>query len=96
MYQVFLTKQVVKESKRRGSKFKKIVGAISQTLAQDPHPIASEQLSGELRHIWSYHFNFSGSAYRLAYLIDGKLKSITILMLGPRENFYKSLRQKFG
>lgn len=96
MYQVFLTKKVVKESKKRGPKFKKELGEIAQKLAINPHLSGAEQLSGELHHIWSYHFNFSGTAYRLAYLLDEKEKSITILMLGPRENFYKILKQKIG
>lgn len=96
MYEVFLTKQVVKESKKRGQKFKKQLAAILAELEMDPHPSKAEQLSGELNFIWSYHFTFSAVYYRLAYTIDERQKRLTVIMVGPRENFYKILKQKIG
>lgn len=96
MYQVFLTKQVSKESKKRGHKFKNELATILQKLSANPFPHSAERLSGELNFIYSYHFNFSGSAYRLAYLVNEKEKTITLVMVGPRENFYKTLKQKIG
>lgn len=96
MYSVFLTKQVAKESKKRGQKFKTEIAGILLKLKFNPHSPKSEQLSGELNFIYSYHFNSSGSAYCLAYLINEKEKTITVVMVGPRENFYKILKQKIG
>lgn len=94
MYSIFLTKQVARESKKRGQKFKKEIAGILLILKSNPHPFRSEQLSGELSFIRSYHFSFSGTAYRLAYLVDEKGKTLTVVLVGPRENFYKILKQK--
>lgn len=96
MYQVFLAKQVSKESKKRGQKFKKTLAEILQELGSNPRSSRSEQLSGELNFIWSYHFSFSAVAFRFAYIIDEKHKRLTVIMVGPRENFYKILKQKIG
>ena len=94
MYQVFLTKSVVKESKKRGKKFKIELAEILQKLSTNPFTPHAERLSGELHFVYSYHFNFSGTAFRLAYIIAEKEKKLTVLMVGPRENFYKILKQK--
>lgn len=96
MFQVFLTKQVVKEDKKRGEKFKKEVIDTLQKLKVNPFPPQSQRLSGELRFVYSYHFNFSGTAFRLAYQVDEKEKTITVLMVGPRENFYQILKQRLS
>lgn len=94
MYKIFLTKQTVKECKKRGKKFKEEVKSILSKLSLDPFLPQSEKLSGELNFIYSYHFNFSGTAYRLAYIINEKEKILTVVLIGPRENFYQILRQK--
>lgn len=94
MYQIFLTKTSVKEINKRGKIFKEEITEILRRLAFHPYPQQAEKLTCEMRFSWSYHFSFSGCAYRLAYTINEKEKTLTVIMAGPRENFYKSLRQK--
>lgn len=94
MYQVFLIKSAAREGKKRGKKFKKVLEDILQKLKIDPLPPQTERLSGELYFIYSYHFNFSGTAFRMAYTIDQQVKKLTVVMVGPRENFYKTLKQR--
>lgn len=94
MYKVFLTKQVEKEVKKQGKQFKIKLSTVLQRLSLDPFPSKTERLSGELKFIYSYHFSYSGTAFRLAYIVDEKEKRLTIIMIGPRENFYKILKQK--
>lgn len=96
MYKIFLTKSVAREGKKRGAKFKKVLADILQKLRIDPLPSQTERLSGELQFLYSYHFNFAGTAFRIAYIIDQQAKKLTVVMVGPRENFYKILRQKIG
>ena len=96
MYQVFATKQVAKEAKKRGKLFKKKITIILAQLSIDPKPTNTEILSGTLSFMYSYHFNFQSVAYRLAYQIDEEKKKIIALMVGPRENFYEKLRRKLG
>ena len=95
MYQIFLTKNAQKEIKKQGKQFKKKATEILQNLASEPIPSQADRLSGELDFIYSYHFSFAGISFRFAYTVDEENMSITILMVGPRENFYKILRQKF-
>jgi len=96
MYTVLATKQVAKESRRRGKKYYQQVLKIFNILASDPIPQKSERLSGELNFIYSYHFNFAGGAHRLCYTIKESEKTIIVVMVGPRENFYKILKQKLS
>lgn len=96
MYKIYLTKQVVKEIRRRGEKFKKKINNILQILINNPNPRQSDTLSGEVKFIHSFHFNFSGTMFRLAYVVDEENKRITVVLIGPRENFYQILRKKLG
>lgn len=96
MYQIFLTKEAVKQCKKQGKVFKKEVSKILIQLKDDPFPPRTEKLTGELKYIYSYHFGFTGTAFRLCYLINEKEKTVTVIMVGPRENFYKILKQKIS
>jgi len=96
MYHVFVTKQVVKETKKSGKLFKEKITAILHQLESDPRPNNTETLSGTLSFMYSYHFNFQGVAYRLVYQIDEEKKTVIALTVGPRENFYEKLRRKLG
>ena len=57
-------------------------------------PQISEQLSGNLSGIYSYHFKHTGNNYRISYLIDEDEKIVYFLMIGKRENFYKILSRR--
>lgn len=94
VYQVFLTRQVEKQRKKLGKDFEQKFSKIIDVLRSNPYSPPVERLSGELRFIYSYHFNFSGAAYRLCFTVDEEKKIITVIMVGPRENFYKILKQK--
>lgn len=96
MYKVLITQQVVKEAKKRGKKFHDLVRSIFYLLESNPTPSKSEKLSGEFKFIYSYHFNFAGTAFRLCYSVNALEKIITVIMVGPRENFYQKLRQKLS
>lgn len=96
MYQVFLTKEAVKRIKKQGKVFKKKVTPILEVLAKNPTQLQVEKLSGELSFVYSYHFGFSGTSFRLAYMINEKEKKITVLLVAPRENFYKILKERLS
>lgn len=96
MYQILITRSTEKEIKKRGGNFKKEVKGLTDKLTKDPHPSQAKRLTGELNFIFSYHFTFSGSAFRLAYTVDVKKNAITIVMVAPRENFYKILQRKLN
>jgi addiction module RelE/StbE family toxin len=60
-----------------------------------PHK-AGEALHGSLSGIWSCHFMRNKVGYRIAYVVKEDLKTVYILMVGKRENFYEILRRRLG
>ena len=96
MYQISLTKEAAKETKKRGRLFHQKITNILMVLKTNPYPHQSERFSGKLNFIHSYHFNFTGSSFRLCYKVNESDHNIIILMIGPRENFYNKLMQKLS
>lgn len=96
MYHVFLTREAVKESRKRGKEFESKVGEILKELADNPRNLPAERLAGKLNFIYSHHFNFHGTSFRLCFTIDDVRMKIIVVLLGSRENFYKILRHKLS
>lgn len=96
MYQVYLSKSVAKAGKRQGKEFIIKIGTILTQLSKNPIPRQAERLSGEFNFLYSYHFTNSGTAFRLCYQVDEIAKTVTVVLIGPRENFYKILKQKLS
>ena len=93
MYTVHLSRSSVKEIKKRGRKFKEKVKEIGQKLSKNPHSLQAERLKKPFQLVYSYHFSFPGSTYRLAFTIDKNNKNVYVVLVAPRENFYKRLRK---
>lgn len=94
MYHVFLTREAVKESGKRGKEFESKVSEILKELADSPRNLPAERLAGKLNFIYSHHFGFKGTSFRLCFTMDEMNMKITVVLLGPRENFYKILKKK--
>lgn len=59
-------------------------------------PRRAEQLHGALKGIWSYHFNFGSTQYRIAYEILEKEVAVLLIMIGKRGDFYEALLRRLG
>lgn len=94
MYQIYLSKSAAKAGKKQGKAFVIKIGTILTQLSKNPILRQAERLSGEFNFLYSYHFTNSGTAFRLCYQVDEEAKKITVVLIGPRENFYKILKQK--
>ncbi len=57
-------------------------------------PFLGQPLAGMLSHLRSHHFSYKGTQYRMAYMLQPEQKLILVIMVGPRENFYKLLRRR--
>ena len=55
---------------------------------------ATDDLTGDLSGICSYHFKKEKVEYRISYIIDELQKIVYFLMIGKRENFYEILRRR--
>jgi len=57
-------------------------------------PYQAYQLSHEFGGLWSYHVSYHGGQYRIVYEIYPQDGIILVIMIGPREGFYKALRRR--
>lgn len=64
-------------------------------ILRDPHR-TGEALHGSLEGISSYHFRHNRVEYRIAFAIEEESRTVYILMVGKRENFYEILRRRLG
>ena len=93
MYTVVVSSRASKEIRKRGKNFKEKIAPIVNLLEADPKTFGSEQLSGMLDAVYSYHFSYGGVRYRLAYIVNEETKVVSIILVAPRENFYKKLQR---
>ena len=69
----------------------KIASVIEQEIAIDPY--RGDEKCGEQKGVWGKRVNFTGISYRIAYTINEEKCLVRILMVGPREGFYKELKE---
>lgn len=91
-------KLVITPSAKRS--LKKLPVSAHQTLLASAeilkkNPYAGEKLSGVLNFLYSFHFKFNNTHYRLAYTLDLDNKFIIIHFANTRENFYEKLCRLF-
>lgn len=91
-YKVKITPSALKPVKRQSREFKERIYKETQNLAEAP--FAHEQLKPPLSMCRSYHFKYKGTSFRIAYTIDQEEGKIIIVLIGPREGFYDTLRRK--
>jgi len=60
-------------------------------LCTDPEHLG-ERLSQPLTSVYSHHVKYQGKEFRIGYQINFETKTILILLIGPHENFYRSLK----
>lgn len=57
-------------------------------------PSVGEELYGDLRGVFSYHFRKNKVDYRIAYTVEKTAKVVYVVMIGKRENFYEILKRR--
>lgn len=60
------------------------------------NPRCGELLHGSLKGIWSYHFKFRSTQYRIAYEIVDKDLVVLLVMIGKRGDFYEAVLRRLG
>ncbi len=59
-------------------------------------PEIGHNLEGDLSGIRSYHITIAKQQYRIAYLVDENVKTVFILMIGKRGDFYTLLKRRMA
>jgi len=72
-----------------------------QRIIKDKHfanikkePFNAVPLLREFKGLWSYHFSYKGTQYRIIYEIYPEDQIVLVIMVGPREGFYQALRRR--
>ena len=92
-YSILMAPSAHRFFKKFTDKLKRKVKEEARIIANDPY--AHEELHEPLKGIRSSHFTFEGTQYRIAYRINETSRSIEILLVKTRENFYERLSRIF-
>ena len=60
----------------------------------EENPFRAVPLSHEFKGLWSYHFKYKGSQYRIAYEVYPEDEIALLIMIGTREGFYQALKRR--
>lgn len=70
---------------------KKFIDCIYDEIALNPY--IGTQKHGDLANYFTLGFNYTGTAYRIAYRIDDKGRIVIIVLAGSHETFYQTLKR---
>lgn len=62
----------------------------------EKNPYIGETLFYEFKGLWSYHFSYHGTEYRIVYEIYQEKEIILVIMIGKRQKFYEKLKRRVG
>ncbi len=88
---VYLTRTADKCQKNLDKPLRIIIRDALIRLCQDPEHLG-ERLSQPLTSIFSHHITYKGREYRIAYQLSAETECVTVLLIGPHENFYRKLK----
>jgi mRNA interferase RelE/StbE len=91
-YEVLLTRTADKAQRKLDKPLRLRIRDALVHLAMDPKALG-EALTSPLSSIFTYHLNYHGKEYRIAYQIQAEAEAVWVLLIGPHENFYRSLKQ---
>jgi mRNA interferase RelE/StbE len=57
-------------------------------------PFKAVPLLYEFKGLWSHHFNYKGTQYRIIYEIYPEAKIVLVIMIRSRERLYEALRRR--
>ncbi len=66
---------------------------VSQIKTCAENPNEGKPLKGDLSRYLSYAFSFKGVGYRIIYTVNQKTNTVTIEMVGSRENIYNYFKR---
>jgi mRNA-degrading endonuclease RelE of RelBE toxin-antitoxin system len=76
---------------KKNAALKQVVDEQVKKILQDPYK--AEAKWGDLKGVRVHDFSFSGAMFSIAFEIDEDRQVITLLHIGPHENFYKRLKR---
>jgi mRNA interferase RelE/StbE len=91
-YHLLLTRTAEKAQKNLDKPLRLKLKAALEGLLFAPRQ-QGEQLKDPLSTLLAHHVKYQGIEWRIAYQIDEEARRVVVVMIGPHENFYKSLKR---
>jgi len=93
MYEVVIPRSVVKDIDDLPRQLQKVLASKHLAAIQaDPH--AGSFLRGRFRGLRKRPLSHKGTEYRIVYKISDATRSVILIMVGSREDFYKRLERR--
>ena len=94
MYQIEISNNAKNFTKKSIPALKKLLQESLEKIKTNPVE-SSEALIQNLKGYYAYHLKFNSVAYRIFFLIKEESKTILILEIDTRENFYIITKRKY-
>lgn len=93
MYQILFSTSAKSFIKKSIPPLKKAIQESIDKILKDPIK-SSQALIGDLNGYYAYHLKFNNTAYRIFFNIQEDTRTIVILEIDTRENFYRNIKNK--
>lgn len=90
MVQIFYKPYFMRNYKKLHTKQRSVVDDAIRKMIADP--LVGEAKLGDLTGIRVYKFHMVRQQILLAYIYEDKANTLTLLAMGPHENFYRDLK----
>jgi mRNA interferase RelE/StbE len=93
MFEIKSIKAVTKDLKKLSHEVLKEIKKVHYKNIRE-NPFQSKELGYSFKGLYSYHFFFKGTSYRIVYEIFEKDELIVVVMISTRESFYDKLKRR--
>ena len=93
MYRIEIANAVKSDVRKLDKRLQGLIGEEHFTNIEKD-PFKAVPLLYEFKGLWSYHFSYKGTQYRIAYEIYPEQRIVLVIMVGSREGFYQTLRRR--
>jgi len=93
MYRIEIANAVKSDVRKLDKRLQGLIGEEHFTNIEKD-PFKAVPLLYEFKGLWSYHFSYKGTQYRIVYEIYPEERIVLVIMVGSREGFYQTLRRR--
>ena len=93
MYRIEIANAVKSDVRKLDKRLQGLIGEEHFTNIEKD-PFKAVPLLYEFKGLWSYHFSYEGTQYRIVYEIYPEERIVLVIMVGSREGFYQTLRRR--
>jgi addiction module RelE/StbE family toxin len=94
MYEVIIPRSVEKDIKKLPRQLQEVI-ANEHLVSIQSDPYQGGFLRGKFKRLRKHTLSYKGTDYRIVYKISEAARSVILIMVGSRENFYERLGRRF-